>query len=314
MPRMNPEKDASLIIKKESSELVLGKTRDMLAITRKILGNVPVPAAAASPAVRQEESALAPYGREYRDEITGMEFVWVPPGSFEMGDVLGDDEYNAELPVHRVRLDGFYLAKYAVTQGEWQKIMGSNPSRFKKGDRYPVEQVSWDDVQEFIQKLNRKSGRAYSLPSEAQWEYAAREGGRKVRFGHGKDSIDPGEANFDGSEEYKKSYSCAGVYREETVPVDSFSPNALGLYNMSGNVYEWCQDRWHSNYEDAPDDGSAWESGDSSFRVIRGGSWLSSPRWLRAASRDGLGAGDCLNIVGFRLLLPVQQRSLAGKG
>ncbi len=273
MLRMNPEKDASLIIKKESSEL-----------------------------------ALAPYGREYRDEITGMELVWVPPGSFEMGDVLGDRELDNKQPVHRVELDGFYLGKYAVTQDEWQRIMGSNPSDFQKGGRYPVEMVSWDDVQEFIQKLNRKSGRTYSLPSEAQWEYAAREGGRKVRFGHGKDSIDPSEANFDGSEEYKKSYSRTGVYREETVPVDSFSPNALGLYNMSGNVYEWCQDRWHDDYEDAPDDGSAWESGDSSDRVIRGGCWFSLPEGVRAADRNWGWADICGNDVGFRLLLPVRQR------
>ncbi len=282
-------------------------TREMLAITQKILGNAPAARSAAELAGRQEVHALAPYGREYRDEITGMEFVWVPPGSFDMGDVLGDEEYSSERPVHRVRLQGFYLGKYAVTQGEWQKIMGNNLSRFQKGDRYPVENVSWNDVQEFIQKLNRKSGKAYSLPSEAQWEYAAREGGKKVRFGNGKDVIDPDEANFNCKESYKKRYSRTGVYRGETVPVDCFSPNGLGLYNMSGNVWEWCQDRWHDNYDGAPTDGSAWESGYDLYHVVRGGSWFDDPDGLCAAYRDRIWAVDGAGYVGFRLSLPVQQ-------
>ncbi len=305
---MTSKKEASRVRKKESSGPALAKTRDMLAITRKILDNAPAPGAATSPAVRQEEAALAPYGREYRDERTGMEFVWIPPGSFAMGDVLGDHQYPEERPVHRVRLDGFYLGKYAVTQDEWQKIMGSNPSRFQKGGRYPVECVSWDDVQEFIQKLNRKSGKACRLPGEAQWEYAAREGGKKVRFGTGRDILDPGEANFCGYEEYKKNYSRAGIYRARTVPVDSFSPNALNLYNMSGNVWEWCQDRYHDDYEGAPADGSARESGEGSGRVVRGGSWYDIPEALRVVSR-GEGRSDARDgDVGFRLLLPVQRQ------
>ncbi len=247
-----------------------------------------------------------PYGQQYRDE-TGMEFMWVPCGCFMMGDIFKEGD-NDEQPEHVVCLQGFYLGKYEVTQGQWQKIMGDNPSKSGKGDAYPVDSVSWNDVQEFIGKLNRQSGKEYSLPSEAQWEYAAswRPDGSKARFGNGKDIADPAEMNFDGSKDYKKSYSKVGVYRRKTVPVDSFSPNALGLYNMSGNVYEWCQDRWHNNYKDAPDDGSAWESGDGSYRVIRGGSWLSNPWWLRAAYRFRYWADNCGNIVGFRLLLPVQ--------
>ncbi len=249
-----------------------------------------------------------PYGKEFRDEITGMEFVWIPGGSFEMGDVLGDNEFDDEFPVHRVNLKGFYLARYAVTQGQWVKITGNNPNRFKKGDNYPVENVSWDDAQEFIEKLNKQSGRNYSLPSEAQWEYAAREGGKKVRFGTGKDIIGPAEANFDGSEEWKESYSRVGEYRGTTVPVDSFSPNALGLYNMSGNVWEWCQDVWHDNYQGAPTDGSAWESGgDGSIRVFRGGSWDGDPRGLRAAFRGGSGADARSSYLGFRLCLVPHQ-------
>ncbi len=254
---------------------------------------------------RGDVSVLGPYGETYRDEITGMEFVWIPPGSFEMGDVLGDNEFAAELPVHWVNLQGFYLGKYAVTQGEWQKVMGKNPSKFKKGDRYPVEQVSWNDVQKFIKKLNKKSKKIYRLPSEAQWEYAAREGGKRVRFGNGKDIIDPNEANFDGSESYKKSYSRIGIYREETVPVESFFPNSLGLYNMSGNVYEWCQDCYHDTYEGAPTDGSAWESGDGSFRIFRGGCWSSIPWRLRTSIRIKCKVNNRANGLGCRLLFLV---------
>ncbi len=248
----------------------------------------------------------APYGQQYRDE-TGMEFMWVPCGCFMMGDTFKEGDNDEQLE-HVVCLQGFYLGKYEVTQAQWQGIMGKNPSEFQKGDDYPVENVSWNDVQEFIGKLNRQSGKEYSLPSEAHWEYAAswRPDGSKARFGNGKDIADPAEINFDGSAGGKKSYSKAGVYRQKTVPMDSFLPNALGLYNMSGNVWEWCQDRWHDDYKDAPDDGSVWESGDSSLRVIRGGSWFSRPWGLRAAFRDRLRADNCDYIVGFRLLLPVQ--------
>ncbi len=298
---MSNKEEKSIIVKKDDDVgLALGRTHNLLGLTKKILGN--------SPAVRS--TALAPdsppYGKEFRDEITGMEFVWIEGGSFEMGDVLGDhkedDWMKDSLPVHRVTLQGFYMARYAVTQGQWQKIMGDNPSYFKKGDNYPVENVSWDDTQEFINKLNKQSGRNYSLPSEAQWEYAARERGKKVRFGNGKDIIDPAEANFDSSEEYQEWYSRAGEYRESTVPVDSFSPNALGLYNMSGNVWEWCQDIWHDNYEGAPTDGSAWETGgEGSLRLVRGGGWDVYPWWLRAAYRLGYRAVLRGNYLGFRL-------------
>ena len=121
-------------------------------------------------------------GKSYTDPVTGMEFVWVQGGCYQTGDTFGDG-YDAEKPVHRVCVDSFWLGKYEVTQGQWAKIMGSNPSRFKKGDNYPVEKVSWDDCQAFIRKLNSRSGKNFRLPYEAEWEYAAREGGKKVRFG-----------------------------------------------------------------------------------------------------------------------------------
>ncbi len=245
--------------------------------------------------------------RTYTDTTTGMEFVYVPEGCFTLGDTFGEGDGDEKPDKDGVCVKAFYLGKYEVTQGQWQEIMGKNPSEFQKGDDYPVERVSWDDVQEFIGKLNRQSGKQYSLPSEAQWEYAAswRPDGSKARFGNGKDIADPAEINFDGRKDYKESYSKVGVYRRKTVPVDSFSPNALGLYNMSGNVWEWCQDRWHDSYEGGPKDGSAWESGRGSVRVIRGGSWYNYPRVVRAAARGRGTPGNTNGDLGFRLVLPV---------
>ena len=122
--------------------------------------------------------------REWRDPVTGMEFVWVPGGSFEMGCLTKADHCNQNVKgVRTVRLDGYWLGKHEVTQGQWSAIMGGNPSRFKEGDAYPVEQVSWNDLQEFIRRLNNRSSAKFRLPSEAQWEYACRDGGKAVTFG-----------------------------------------------------------------------------------------------------------------------------------
>ncbi len=291
-----------LIPKGNTGELALSRTRDMLDLTERLLKGAPelkMPG--------RSEPAGGPYGKEYRDAITGMEFVWVPGGRFEMGDVLGDAENDnwmkQALPVHTVALDGFYLGRYAVTQGEWVQIMGNNPSWFKKGDRYPVENVGWSAAREFLACLNKKSGKNYTLPSEAQWEYAAREGGKAVRFGTGQNTIGPDEANFNGSDAYVKFYSRGGVYRRETVPVDSFAPNALGLYQMSGNVWEWCRDAWHDSYEGAPCDGFSWETGqENADRVVRGGSWYLNPGWIQAAFRSKAGNQD--GFQGFRVVLP----------
>ncbi len=296
-------------------EMVLDHTKNMLDISDAILANAPGKYTISSSLIKQyrNKHETPPYGKEFRDKITGMEFVWVAGGIFDMGDVLGDYHSRDEdlsgilnaLPVHKVELPGFYLGRYVVTQGEWVAIMQQNPSYFQYGERYPVEMVSWHDCQTFIKKLNQQSGRHYSLPSEAQWEYAAREGGKRVRFGTGKDVIGTDEANFNGDSDWKESYAYTGDWRMETVPVDSFSANSLGLYQMSGNVWEWCQDRWHDNYEGAPADGSAWESGDSSARVVRGGCWDGGPWYVRAADRGRNSSVVVYDYLGFRLALPI---------
>nr|WP_275888965.1 formylglycine-generating enzyme family protein [Desulforhopalus vacuolatus] len=239
-----------------------------------------------------------------------MEFVLVKGGCYQMGDTFGDG-YDREKPVHEVCVNDFYMGKYEVTQGEWQKIMGSNPSYFKSGmfknrDRYPVEQVSWNDITEnFLPKLKRSSGKSYRLPTEAEWEYAAREGGKKVRFGNGKDIADPREINFNGRSDWKESYSRTGVDRGKTTKVGSFTPNSLGLYDISGNVWEWCSDWYGKNYYDSSSRHNPEGSGSGSDRVLRGGSWSFTPGYVRAANRYCNSPGRSRSNLGFRLVFPV---------
>jgi len=229
--------------------------------------------------------------KTFTSSSTGMEFVFIPAGKFMMGSPSDEkDRYNDEGPAHEVTIKNpFYLGKYPVTQKQWEKVMGSNPSRFK-GDDLPVENVSWDGVQKFIKKFNEMEGTdKYCLPSEAEWEYACR-AGTTTRFCFGDDESKLGDYAWYGDNSDSKTH-----------PVGQKQPNPFGLYDMHGNVWEWVQDRWHDNYKGAPFDGSAWESGDNSDRVLRGGGWRNYAGYCKAAGRygggSGLGGG-----VGFRLL------------
>ena len=219
-----------------------------------------------------------------------LEMVRIEPGTFQMGSSQG---YSGERPVHEVTIrQGFYLGKYEVTQAQWEAVMGSNPSRFSGCGDCPVERVSWEDAQAFIRKLNEMEGEnRYRLPSEAEWEYAAR-AGTTTKYSWG-DEIGSNLANCDG---------CGSQWdNKETAPVGSFPANAWGLHDMHGNVWEWVQDCWNGNYEGAPADGSAWERGDCSSRVLRGGSWVSFPRNLRAAYRSRNTSGRRYYLNGFRI-------------
>ncbi|MES2944437.1 MAG: SUMF1/EgtB/PvdO family nonheme iron enzyme [Pseudomonadota bacterium] len=224
------------------------------------------------------------------------ELVIIPAGSFMMGS--NDGEAN-EKPVHRVSIKPFAMGKTEVTQAQWQAVMGSNASEFKNcGPTCPVENVSWNDAQEFITKLNTKTGQTYRLPSEAEWEYAAR-AGSQTSFWWG-DSINTGQANYDGN--YSYNGSPKGEYRQSTVPVNSFKANAYGLYNVHGNVWEWVEDVWHDNYGGAPTDGSAWTSGgDTARRVLRGGCYGDEPGDLRSAYRSGIAPVNSGTCTGFRI-------------
>jgi formylglycine-generating enzyme required for sulfatase activity len=249
-------------------------------------------------AEKKKKEAAAAKTDPFRDSM-----VFIKGGTFDMGDTFGDGGAR-EKPVHKVTVPDFYMGKYPVTQQQWTKVMGNNPS-YLKGDNLPVERVSWDDAQAFLQKLNQMlpaGQKPYRLPSEAEWEYAAREGGKKVRFGNGKDIADPKEMNFDASKEYTRNYSVEGEYHKKTTPVGQFPANALGLHDLSGNLWEWCQDVWHDNYNGAPTDGSAWEKGgEASRRVVRGGSWYYNPGICRAACRIRDNSDYRNDVCGFRL-------------
>ena len=217
----------------------------------------------------------------------GMEFVKIPAGEFMMGSNYGSDED----PVHKVTIEEpYYLGKFEVTQEQWREVMGNNPSSFE-GDSHPVESVSWDDVQEFIEKLNELEGtNKYRLPSEAEWEYACR-AGTTTSYSFGDDNSKLGDYAW-----YDKNSG------DKTHLVGQKKPNPWGLYDMHGNVWEWHQDEWHSDYDGAPLDGSAWEDGSSSSRVLRGGSWFSFAGYCRSANRFGNVPGFRSYYLGFRVL------------
>jgi formylglycine-generating enzyme required for sulfatase activity len=228
--------------------------------------------------------------------------VFVKGGTFTMGCTSEQKDCRSDEHAHQVTLSDFYIGKYEVTQKEWTEIMGDNPSHFKNGDNYPVERVSWDDIQTFLSKLNTKyPNRDYRLPTEAEWEYAARGGGKEVLFGNGKNVLDPKEANFNTNTAYKKPYSVSGEYRKKTTPVGSFAPNALGLYDMSGNVWEWCSDWYGSDYYKNSPATNPQGPTSGSDRVLRGGSFLYDPQNCRVSSRSSLTPDYRAPSVGFRL-------------
>jgi formylglycine-generating enzyme required for sulfatase activity len=246
---------------------------------------------------------------------TGMKFALIPAGEFMMGSPENEKGCrDNESPVHNVKiLKPFYLGIYPVTQQEWTAVMKNNPSS-SKGNNLPVEQVSWNDAQEYVSKLNEKEGsEKYRLPSEAEWEYAAR-AGTTTRYSFGDDdskldeyawyadnsgSRPPQKGDYYG---YDKKDWLDNKWNGKTHPVGQKKPNTWGLYDMHGNVWEWVQDKWHDDYKDAPLDGSSWESGDGFFRVFRGGGWYYFARCCRSAAR-----GDCVpgfrgDSLGFRLV------------
>jgi len=224
-----------------------------------------------------------------------MEFVLIQPGEFDMGSPANETgRFDDEERIHHVTIsEAFYLGKYEVTQKQWHEVMEDSPSYYK-GDDLPVENVSWDDVQEFIEKLNEKEGtNKYRLPSEAEWEYAAR-AGTTTRYSFGDDDSKVGEYAW-------YSENSGG----KTHPVGKKEANPWGLYDVHGNVWEWVQDEWHDTYNGTPDDGSAWEDGSGASRVFRGGCWFLSTRFCRSATRYRYAPGVRARRIGFRLLLEV---------
>jgi eukaryotic-like serine/threonine-protein kinase len=242
-------------------------------------------------------------GRYFTEDLGGgvmLEMVEIPAGDFIMGSPPGELERESnESPQHRVNIAGFSMGRFVVTQAQWQAVMGSNPSGFK-GEKNPVENVSWNDAQAFCKKLSQQTGRTYRLPSEAEWEYACR-AGTTTPFHFGP-TIRSKLANYNG--EYSYGAGPKGQSRRQTTPVDSFVANGFGLHDMHGNVWEWCLDHWHDNYNGAPTDGRAWvENSNSSLKVSRGGSWYNNPRNCRSADRVGYHLESNYYNLGFRLVL-----------
>jgi len=223
-------------------------------------------------------------------------FRWIEPGTFMMGSPTNEPERFDDEIQHNVTISqGFWLADCTVTQALWQAAMGTNPSEFK-GDDHPVERVSWNDAQAFIDQLNGlKPELKLCLPTEAQWEYACG-AGTQTPFSFG-DQIDSNQVNFNG--EYPYNNGRMSEYRKQTVVVKSLPPNPWGLYEMHGNVWEWCQD-WYGGYQNGTDiDPQGAATGDA--RVLRGGSWFYFGRYCRSASRSGNTPADASNDFGFRL-------------
>ena len=258
--------------------------------------------------------------QKIEDLGNGIKFqmVYIPGGTFTMGSPESEEgRDDDEGPQHDVTVPPFFMGKYPVTQGQWKKLASRTdlkvkldlklePSYFKEPyqdiDRWhrPVERVSWYEAVEFCERLSKLTQRNYRLPSEAEWEYACR-AGTTTPFYFGN-TITPELVNYDGQYVYGNAQK--GEYREETTPVGQFYPNAFGLYDMHGNVWEWCLDTWHNSYDGAPTDGSAWETGGhSTTRVRRGGSWYINPWRCRSALRNYFNSDETdFDLIGFRLV------------
>jgi formylglycine-generating enzyme required for sulfatase activity len=240
----------------------------------------------------------AHYFTENLGNGVSLEMVAIPGGTFLMGSPETEQEpHGRESPQHKVTVKPFFMGRYPVTQAQWRVVaalpkvkhdLNPNPS-YIKGDNRPVEQVSWYDAVEFCARLSQQTGREYRLPSEAEWEYACR-AGTTTPF-HFGETITTDLANH---------------YGKSTSPVGSFQvANAFGLFDMHGNVWEWCADYWHSNYQGAPTDGSAWlnkNDNDYQSRILRGGSWFNGPYYCRSASRFNGNAGLRFCSIGFRVV------------
>ncbi|MFH7243555.1 MAG: formylglycine-generating enzyme family protein [Spirulina sp.] len=258
----------------------------------------------------------------FTEPAINLDLMLIPGGTFTMGsppEELGRWDYEG--PQHEVSIRPFLMGRYPITQAQWKAIavrkdlkvnvdLEPDPSRFK-GDHHPVEQVNWHEAMEFCDRLSRLTSHTYRLPTEAEWEYACR-AGTETPF-HFGETITTDLANYCGEdserdpENYPGHYGRGpkGIYRQTTTPVNHFHPvaNVFGLCDMHGNVWEWCLDHWHDNYDGAPTDGSDWLTGDKdAARVIRGGSWDYSPRNCRSACRYFDNPGVRNYGIGFRVV------------
>ncbi|WP_369750826.1 formylglycine-generating enzyme family protein [Calothrix sp. PCC 7507] len=264
----------------------------------------------------RREKGQAEYFTEDLGNGVILEMVAIPSGKFLMGSPAGEG-YGSEKPQHQVTVESFFMGKYSINQAQWRTVallprvnrdLKPEPSYFK-GDNRPVDQVSWYDAVEFCSRLSKHTSKQYRLPSEAEWEYACR-AGTTTPF-HFGETITTELANYNGN--YTYASEPKSKYRQETTEVGSFPANRFGLYDMHGNVWEWCQDTWHNSYQGAPATGIAWFDDNQLYQkqgraVLRGGSWNNNPEDCRSASRYFYDWAERVYIdydIGFRVVCAI---------
>jgi formylglycine-generating enzyme required for sulfatase activity len=231
-----------------------------------------------------------------------IDMLLIPGGAFQMGSpqYSGDSD---ERPHHLVLIKPFMMSKFLITQGQWKAIMRKLPPCRFKGDKLPVERLRWKDAQKFCKYLSKKTGQEFQLPSESQWEYACR-AGTITPFSFGE-TLTIDVANFNGEHTFGEERR--GFYRHVTTEGGTFPPNAFGLYDMHGNLWEWCADNWLDDYSSSPRDDSSYQNRQGAYRVARGGSWHEPPALCRSASRLRVLQTDADEFMGFRVVCPVME-------
>ena len=240
-----------------------------------------------------------------------LAMVSIPQGKYIMGAPVGEKfSSNSERPLHQVKVDRFLMSRYPITQAQWRKVaqlpqvkreLKTDPSHFK-GDNRPVESVSWLEAIEFCDRLSAQTGKSYRLPSEAEWEYACR-GNTRSPFAYGE-TLTSQLADYASTFAYASETGTS--YRQQTIDVGSLMPNAFGVYDLHGNVREWCADPWHENYHGAPNTSQVWHrGGKQAWRTLRGGSWANKPAHCRSAHRSGYPEHLLNRAIGFRVAMSV---------
>lgn len=236
---------------------------------------------------------------QFTENLSGgihLEMLVIPAGSFPMGSPRGSGMVD-EQPQHFVTIKPFLTGKFLITQAQWKAVMGKLPPCRFKGENLPVERVSWEESQRFCQRLSQKTGRGYRLPSETEWEYACR-AGTSTPFSFGE-TITIDVVNFNGEHSFRAEPR--GRYIHVTTEGGTFPPNAFGLYDMHGNLWEWCADNWLDDYSSSPRDSISYQNKDSQYRVVRGGSWHEPPALCRSAARLRVRQSDAEETIGFRV-------------
>ncbi|MFN6478577.1 formylglycine-generating enzyme family protein [Nostoc sp. DedQUE07] len=303
----------SIISTPNQSGEILEEEQDTKLLVPPILGTQPFEFTVVMVDAQGKEIKRSQRQNYYLTEDLGngvnLEMVYIPGGEFWMGSPESEGKrYSNERPQHKVTIKPFLISKYAITQVQWREVaslqevrqtLKLRPSR-NGGKSHPITQVSWFDAVEFCDRLSEKTGKQYRLPSEAEWEYACRSG-TTTPF-HFRETITSDLANYDGRYSYRSERK--GIYREITIPVGSLQiANFFGLFDMHGNVWEWCLDHWHENYNNAPNNGDTWwDSSDNQTRVMRGGSWRNDPHLCRSSSRLQKNASEMSNHIGFRIV------------